>query len=118
MFYLVSLLKRVPPPAFWYAVFMGFFGGTQYAKGWYAVRRNSVISYADINFCFKKVQFSSRNTSHVTNYIVSQITPKNFARSLRSRLFKGCVSWARSRYDTYHDICLAITILIAIRSKL
>ena len=32
--------------------------GTQYAKGRYAVRRNSVISYADINFYFKKVQFS------------------------------------------------------------
>ena len=30
---------------------------TQYAKGRYAVRRNSVISYADINFYFKKVIF-------------------------------------------------------------
>jgi len=55
------------PPPFWYAVFGGGLDGTQYAKGWYAVRRNSVISYADINFYFKKVQFSSRNTSHVTN---------------------------------------------------
>ena len=53
-----------------------FLDGTQYAKGWYAVRRISVILYADINFYFKKVQFSSRNTAHVTNYIVSQITPK------------------------------------------
>jgi len=43
-----------------------FLDGTQYAKGWYAVRRNSVISYADINFYFKKDQFSSRNTTHVT----------------------------------------------------
>jgi len=25
-----------------------FLDGTQYAKGWYAIRRNSVISYADI----------------------------------------------------------------------
>jgi len=57
---------RVIPP-FWYAVFRGFLDGTQYAKGWYAERRNSVISYADINVYFKKVQFSSRNTSHVTN---------------------------------------------------
>ena len=57
---------RVTPP-FWYAVFRGGgLDGTQYAKGWYAVRRNSVISYADINFYFKKVQFSPRNTSHVT----------------------------------------------------
>jgi len=30
-----------------------FLDGTQYAKGWYAVRRNSVISYADINFYLK-----------------------------------------------------------------
>ena len=35
-------------------------------KGWYAVRRNSVISNADIIFYFKKVQFSSRNITHVT----------------------------------------------------
>ena len=37
-------------PPFWYAVFRGDLDGTQYAKGRYAVRRNSVISYADINF--------------------------------------------------------------------
>ena len=43
---------RVTPP-FWYAVFRGGgLDGTQYAKGWYAVRRNSVISYADIIFYF------------------------------------------------------------------
>ena len=39
-------------PPFWYAVFRFFLDGTQYVKGWYAVRRNSVISYADINFYF------------------------------------------------------------------
>ena len=33
---------------YWYAVLRGV-DGTQYAKGWYAVRINSVISYADIN---------------------------------------------------------------------
>ena len=60
-------MRVTPPPPFWYAVFRRVLDGTQYAKGWYAVRRNSVISYADINFYFKKVQFSSRNTSHVTN---------------------------------------------------
>ena len=59
---------RVTPP-FWYAVFREVLDGTQYAKGWYAVRRNSVISYVDINFYFKKVQFSSRNISHVTNKV-------------------------------------------------
>ena len=41
----------------------GDLDGTQYAMGRYAVRRNSVISYADINFYFKKVQFSSK-TQH------------------------------------------------------
>ena len=45
-------MVRVTPP-FWYAVLIeGFFNGTQYAKGWYALRRNSVISYADIIFSF------------------------------------------------------------------
>ena len=48
---------RVTPPPFRYAVFSGVLVGTQYAKGWYAVRKNSVISYADINFYLKKVQF-------------------------------------------------------------
>ena len=38
----------------WYAIFR-FLDGTQYAKGRYAVRKNLVISYADINFNFKKV---------------------------------------------------------------
>ena len=32
-----------------------FLDGMQYAKCWYAVRRHSVTSYADINFYFKKV---------------------------------------------------------------
>ena len=43
------------PPPFWYAVFSWVLDGTQYAKGRYAVRKNPVISYADINFYFKKV---------------------------------------------------------------
>ena len=41
-------------PPFWYAVFRGDLDGTQYAKGRYAVRRNSVISYADIIFTLKR----------------------------------------------------------------
>ena len=62
--------ERVTPP--WYAVFRsvcvcgGGLDGTQYAKGRYAVRRHSVISYADINFYFQKVHLSSRNTTQVT----------------------------------------------------
>ena len=47
-----------------------FLDGMQYAKGWYAVRRNNVISYADIYFYFKMIQFLSRNT---TRDIQSQI---------------------------------------------
>ena len=45
------------PPPFWYAVFRGDLDGTQYAKGRYAVRRNSVISYADIIFTLKRSNF-------------------------------------------------------------
>jgi len=40
------------PPPTWYAVFRGGLDGTQYAKGWYAERRNPVMSYADIDFYF------------------------------------------------------------------
>ena len=54
-------------PLFWYAVFKGGgLDGTQYTGGRYAVRKNPVISYAYINFYFKKVIFSSRNTTNVT----------------------------------------------------
>ena len=56
-----------PPFGTQYSVFLD---GTQYAKGRYAVHRNSVISYADINFYFKKVQFSSRNTTKDQNRAV------------------------------------------------
>jgi len=48
----IHTFRRVTPPPFWYAVFRGGLGGTQYAKGRYAVRKNPVISYADINFYF------------------------------------------------------------------
>ena len=45
----------------------GDLDGTQFAKGRYAVRRYPVISYADISFYFKKVQFSfKKNTTHMT----------------------------------------------------
>ena len=46
--------RRVTPPFLVRSIQGGF---RQYAKGRYAVRRDSVISYADINFYFKKVQF-------------------------------------------------------------
>ena len=64
----------------------GDLNGTQYAKGRYAVRRNSVISYADINFYFKKVQFSLKRNN--TLGIQSQISLKK----LRAR-FAGAF-WA------------------------
>jgi len=38
----------------------------RYAVGKGSVHENPVISYADICFYFKKVQFSSRNTTNVT----------------------------------------------------
>ena len=53
----------VTPPPLLVRSIQGGLDGTQYAKGRYAVRRNSVISYADINFYIKKVQFSSK-TQH------------------------------------------------------
>ena len=68
----VSKFKCISPlceggtPPFWCAVFRGVLDGTHYAKGRYAVCTNPVISYADIKFYFKKVQFSSRNTTNVT----------------------------------------------------
>jgi len=67
---------RVTPP-FWYAVFRGDLDGTQYAKGRYAVRRNSVILYAYINLYFKKVQISLKK--HNTRDIQNEITLKKFA---------------------------------------
>jgi len=72
-------------PPFWYAVFRGDLDGTQYAKGRYAVRRNSVISYADINLYLKKVQFSLKNNTRDTQ---SEITLKNL-RALFTRAFWG-----------------------------
>jgi len=46
--------------------YLGGLDGTQYANGRYAVRKNPVISDADINFYFKKVQFPLRHTLNVT----------------------------------------------------
>ena len=54
-----------------------------YAKGWYAVRKNPVIPYADIHFNFKKVKFSYKNTFNVTN-IVKQLY---FSRAPFARAF-------------------------------
>jgi len=58
MLFTVTSNNEGDTPPFWYAVFRGDLDSMQYAKGRYAVRRNFVISYADINFYFKKVQFS------------------------------------------------------------
>jgi len=65
----------------------GDLDGTQYAKGRYAVRRNFVISYADINFYFKKAQFSSKNTTHMT-YTVKTL---NKMRACFARAFLGSI---------------------------
>ena len=75
-------LKEGDTPPFGTQYSGGDLDGTQYAKGRYTVRRNSVILYADINFYFKRVQFSLKK--HNTHDIQSQIT-KKIARSLRSR---------------------------------
>jgi len=52
-----SFFEGDTPPPFC-TKYSGVLDGTQYAKGRYAVRKNPVMSYADINFYFKKVQFS------------------------------------------------------------
>ena len=60
-----SIQEGDTPPPFGTQYLGGDLDGTQYAKGRYAICRNSVISYADINFYIKKVQFSSKNTTHM-----------------------------------------------------
>ena len=59
-----QVLRVTPPPPLVRSI-RGVLDGTQYAKGRYAVRKNPVILYVDINFYFKKAQFSSRNTTNV-----------------------------------------------------
>jgi len=61
---LCLVIIRVTPP--FGTQLSGFLYGTQCAKDQYAVRKNSFISYADINFYFKKVPFLSRNTTNRT----------------------------------------------------
>ena len=53
----VISMRVTPPPPFWYAVFRGCFGGTQYAKGRYAVRK--ILSYRTQTsiFTFKRSNF-------------------------------------------------------------
>jgi len=74
---------RVTPP-FLVRTIQGGLRRTQYAKGRYAVRKNPVLSYADINFYFKKVQFSLRIINK--RDIQSQIT-LNFSRARFARVF-------------------------------
>ena len=62
----ISIIMKVSTPSPWYAIFCFFSYGTQYAKGRYAVRKKSVISYADIKFYFQKGLFTSRNIANVT----------------------------------------------------
>ena len=54
----VDKVHAPPKVKSWIRHCRGYLDGTQYAKGRYAVRKNYVISYAYINFYFKKVQFS------------------------------------------------------------
>jgi len=61
----------------WYAVRKGLVRstqriGTQYAKVWYAVRKNPVVSYADIDFFFKKVLANTNTTNTTQNSYFSR----------------------------------------------
>jgi len=58
-------------PPFWYAVFRGRV--RRYAKGQYAVRKNTVISYTDITFYFKNAQFSPHTTNVTYKKYVKRI---------------------------------------------
>jgi len=62
---MTTIYKRFPTPIFrtQYSIFLD---GMQYAKGRYAVREHPIISYPDINFYCKNVDFASRNTTNVT----------------------------------------------------
>jgi len=53
----------------------------RYAKGRFAVHKSPVILYADVKFYFKKVQFSSRNT---TKYITNKVKRSQFLSALSS----------------------------------
>ena len=63
---------RVTPPPFWYAVFRGGLGRTQYAKGRYAIRNNSVKSYAALS-----------NSHFFKSFSV--ITDENITQRLKTR---------------------------------
>jgi len=77
-------MRVTPPPFGTQYSWGGGLDGTQYAKGWYEVRRNSVISYADINFTLKgTISIKKHNTSDIQ----TQITLK--MRGLFARAFGG-----------------------------
>ena len=91
----------------------GALDGTQYAKGWYAVRRNSVISYADINFYLKRSHFhqETQHTCH-TNSFNSIILRARFARAFwcyfSINKLKHWTFIFISPYTWYEDVCLNI----------
>ena len=58
------VIMRVNPPTLLVRSIQVFF--RQYAEGHYAVRKNPVISYADINFFLKGAIFIKKNTTNVT----------------------------------------------------
>ena len=87
--YLLTVHFEGDTPLFGTQYSGGILDGTQYAKGRYAVRESLLISYADINSYFKKVQFSPKNTTRGAK----KVNKSNFfTRSLRSRLFKKIIS--------------------------
>jgi len=87
-----------------------------YAKGWYAVRKNPVVPYADIHFNFKKVKFLYIK-KHIKRDKQSQTTL--FFRVLSSpALFRGHFSiyklnndfrglkTRKSNKQTHQSLCL------------
>ena len=76
-------------------------GFKRYAVRKGSVRRNSVISYADFNFYFKKVQFSfKKNTTHLAykvKYLLKNCALTSLALfGLIYKLKHGFYDWGRS----------------------
>ena len=74
-------------PPFWYAVFRGCLGGTQYAKGRYAVRKNPVKRTQTSIFTFKRSNFhqETQETWH-TKSNISIFSRAHFARAVWGHL--------------------------------
>jgi len=80
--YLTLTTMRVTSPLLVRSI-QGCLDGTQFAKGWYAVRRNSVILYADIFFFNLKRSNFHQETQHTwysksNNYILRARSARAF----------------------------------------